>query len=89
LIRRVVGNIALSLDGRVAGPGGEHDMSWIVPHTLTNVARGHMLKVISTATTVLLGRKNYEGFASFWPAVAGDEEADPRDRSLCCAKTSS
>jgi hypothetical protein len=34
--RTVVGNISLSLDGRMAGPGGEYDMSWIVPHALTN-----------------------------------------------------
>jgi dihydrofolate reductase len=78
--RAVVGNISLSLDGRMAGPGGEYDMSWIVPHALTNGAREHMVKVAGTATTALLGRKNYEGFASYWPAVAGDEEADPRDR---------
>ena len=78
--RAVVGNISLSLDGRMAGPGGEYDMSWIVPHALTNGAREHMVKVAGTATTALLGRKNYQGFAAYWPAVAGDEEADPRDR---------
>ncbi len=78
--RTVVGNISLSLDGRVAGPGGERDMSWIVPHAPTDGARDHLVKITSTATTALLGRKNYQSFASFWPAVAGDEEADPRDR---------
>ena len=80
--RIVVGNISLSLDGRTAGPGGEYDMGWIVPHALTDGARDHMVKVTSTATTALLGRKNYQGFASFWPAVAEDEEADPRDRAF-------
>jgi hypothetical protein len=34
------------------------------------------------ATTALLGRKNYQGFSSYWPAVAEDDEADPRDRSF-------
>ena len=80
--RTVVGNISLSLDGRVAGPGGDYDMTWIVPHALTGGARDHMVQVTGTATTALLGRKNYQGFASFWPAVAEDEEADPRDRSF-------
>jgi len=80
--RTVVGNISLSLDGRTAGPGGDYDMGWIVPHALSDVARDHMLKVTSTATTALLGRKNYQGFASFWPAVAEDEEADRKDRAF-------
>jgi len=80
--RIVVGNISLSLDGRMAGPGGEYDMGWIVPHALTDGARDHAAKVTRTATTALLGRKNYQGFAGFWPAVAEDEEADPRDRAM-------
>jgi dihydrofolate reductase len=29
-----------------------------------------------------MGRKNYEGFAGFWPAVAGDEAAEPDDRAF-------
>ncbi len=80
--RIVVGNISLSLDGRVTGPGGEYDMGWIVPHAITNAARDHMIGVTTPATTVLLGRKNYQGFGSFWPKVADDESADPRDRAF-------
>jgi dihydrofolate reductase len=80
--RIVTGNISLSLDGRVTGPGGEHDMGWIVPHALTGEARSHLLTITSTASTVLLGRKNYQGFTGFWPAVADDEGADPRDRAF-------
>jgi dihydrofolate reductase len=80
--RIVTGNICLSLDGRVTGPAGEQDMGWIVPHALTDESRAHLLKITSTASTALLGRKNYQGFAGFWPAVAGDESADPRDRAF-------
>ena len=80
--RTVVGNISLSLDGRVTGPAGEYDMGWIVPHALTDEARAHALKVTSKATTALLGRRNYQGFSGYWPAVADDENADPRDRAL-------
>ena len=80
--RIVTGNISLSLDGRVTGPAGEHDMGWIVPHALTDESRAHLLKITSTASTVLLGRKNYQGFAGFWPAVADDDDADPRDRAV-------
>jgi dihydrofolate reductase len=80
--RRVVGNIALSLDGRVNGTRGDADMSWIVPHAITDGARDQMVRVTSLATTALLGRKNYQGFASYWPPVAADESADPRDRTF-------
>jgi dihydrofolate reductase len=80
--RKVVVNITLSLDGRVAGPGGDYDMGWIVPHAVTDAARDHMVKVTAPATTVLLGRKNYEGFSGYWPSVADDMTADARDRAF-------
>lgn len=84
--RRVVANITLSLDGRINGNGngggGEHDMSWIGAHALSDGSRDHMVAVTGPATTALLGRKNYEGFAGFWPSVAADETADPRDRAF-------
>ncbi|GIF66719.1 riboflavin biosynthesis protein RibD [Asanoa ishikariensis] len=80
--RTVVANISLSLDGRVAGAGGPYDMGWIVPHAISDGARDHMVRVTGQATTALLGRTNYEGFGGFWPAVAGDDSADPRDRAF-------
>jgi dihydrofolate reductase len=80
--RTVVANISLSLDGKVNGPGGEYDMGWIVPHAITNAARDHMINVTQPATTVLLGKKNFLGFGSYWPSVAHDETADPRDRAF-------
>jgi dihydrofolate reductase len=80
--RTVVANISLSLDGRTTGPNGEYDMGWIVPHAITEGARNHMIAVTTPATTVLLGRKNYQGFGSYWPALANDENADPRDRAF-------
>ncbi|MEO5724143.1 MAG: dihydrofolate reductase family protein [Ilumatobacteraceae bacterium] len=80
--RRVVGNITLSLDGRITGRGGDYDMGWIVPHAVTDIARDHMTLMTGGATTVLLGRKNYEGFGSYWPSVANDDNAEPRDRAF-------
>jgi dihydrofolate reductase len=80
--RTVVGNISLSLDGRVTGPGGDYDMGWIVPHAMTAGSRSHLTRVTSPATTALLGRKNYEGFGGFWPAVAEDANAHPDHRAF-------
>jgi dihydrofolate reductase len=80
--RRVVGNISLSLDGRATGPGGDYDMGWIVPHAISDGSKDHLARLTSTATTVLLGRKNYQGFGGYWPMVAKDENADARDRAF-------
>ncbi|MQA96966.1 MAG: riboflavin biosynthesis protein RibD [Streptosporangiales bacterium] len=33
-----------------------------------------------TSTPAVLGRLNAEGFLGFWPSIAEDENADPRDR---------
>jgi dihydrofolate reductase len=77
--RKVVANIVLSLDGRTTGPAGPFDMGWIVPHAITDAARDGLLR-ITDGTTAVLGRNNYQGFGSWWPAVAEDGSADPRDR---------
>jgi dihydrofolate reductase len=77
--RKVVANITLSLDGRTTGPGGPYDMSWIGPHAVTDQARDEMIRM-TDGTTALLGRTNYEGFGGYWPTVAQDESAEPRDR---------
>ena len=80
--RTVTGHIPLSLDGRVTGPGGEHDMGWTARHAACGEARAQLLTVTAAATTALLGRRTYQGLGGFWPAVAGDESADPRDRAF-------
>ncbi|WP_433272395.1 dihydrofolate reductase family protein [Actinosynnema sp. CS-041913] len=78
--RRVTANISLTLDGRYHGPGGPGDLGAIVPYATTEVARDHLTRLWETATTAVLGRRNAEGFLGYWPSVAGDENADPRDR---------
>ncbi|WP_328321930.1 dihydrofolate reductase family protein [Kribbella sp. NBC_00382] len=80
--RTVVANISLTLDGRVNGPGGDYDQSWVVPHVMTHVALAHMTRVTGPATTALLGRKNYEGFGGYWPTVADDETAPAESREF-------
>lgn len=79
--RRIVGNIAVSMDGYYQGPGGPADMAWLMPYAIADVARDHLTDLWRPASTVLLGRTNAEGFFGFWPAVADDENADPRDRA--------
>ncbi|GAA2207557.1 dihydrofolate reductase family protein [Nonomuraea monospora] len=80
--RRVVTNIALSLDGRYAQPDNPVDMSWVMPYAVSDVARDHLTSLWEPATTALLGRVNAEGFLGFWPTVIGMEGADPRDEGF-------
>lgn len=78
--RRVSASMSLTLDGRYSGPGGPGDLGAIVPYMTTDVARDQLTRIWEGATTALLGRLNAQGFMGFWPRVAGDENADPRDR---------
>jgi len=78
--RTVTANLTLSLDGRYNGPGGAYDLAAIVPYATTDVARDHLTRIWENATTAVLGRLNAEGFLGFWPSVADNEDADPRDR---------
>lgn len=80
MTRRLVTNIALSLDGRYHGPAGPQDMAWVMPHAVSDVARNHLTSLWEPATTALLGRVNAEGFLGFWPTVLDMPDADPRDR---------
>ncbi|WP_157248306.1 dihydrofolate reductase family protein [Nonomuraea typhae] len=78
--RKVTANLSLTLDGRYNGPGGPGDFSAFAPYVTSDVARDHMGRIWEDATTALLGRINAEGFMGYWPSVAEDATADPRDR---------
>ncbi|MFF7358820.1 MULTISPECIES: dihydrofolate reductase family protein [Streptomyces] len=80
--RRIVTNMALSLDGHYAAPDNPLDMSWVMPYAVTDVSRNHLSSLWEPATTALLGRVNAEGFLGFWPTVIGMEGADPRDEGF-------
>lgn len=79
MTRRVVTNIALSLDGRCADGADPLDMSWVLPYAVSDTARDHLTNIWSSATTAVLGRTNAEGFLSWWPQVLEMDGADPRD----------
>ncbi|MGV9674394.1 dihydrofolate reductase family protein [Nocardia sp. NPDC003482] len=78
--RKVTANLSLTLDGRYHGPAGPGDMGAIVPYAVTEVARDQMSRAHENATTAVLGRRNAEGFLGFWPTMADNPDADPRDR---------
>ncbi len=71
----------MSLDGVTQSPGGpEEDPSggfelggWAMPYFEEEASR-HIDAIFGRADAFLLGRKTYEIFASYWPAV-GEENA--------------
>lgn len=79
--RAVIASATVTLDGHTTGPQGRYDMSCIAPHGVSEQARNALVSM-SSATAVLFGRHNYEGFAGYWPSVATDSTADPRDRAF-------
>jgi dihydrofolate reductase len=80
MTRIVRANISLTLDGRYNGPGGPGDLGAIVPYMTTEAARDQLARIHDGATTTVLGRRNAEGFMGYWPPLADDEHADPRER---------
>lgn len=80
MTRNVRANLSLTLDGRYNGPGGPGDLGAIVPYATTEVGRDHLTRIFDGATTALLGRGSAQGFMGYWPSVADDENADPRER---------
>lgn len=82
-LRRVVGNIVMSLDGRVSGPDdGAGGMGFLLDHATSQESRVHSAGLWAASTTALLGRSNYEGFGYYWPRVADDPTANHLDRAF-------
>lgn len=65
-MRKIVSNLFISLDGVVEEPG-----NWHFPYfndRMGEVVGGQM----QTSGGMLLGRKTYDGFASYWPSSEDD-----------------
>jgi dihydrofolate reductase len=76
-MRKLVVAEIMSLDGHVEGPGG-NVMALPMDHTFDE----HNAERLRAADTLLLGRRTYEGFRAFWPAVAADPAQSPANREI-------
>jgi dihydrofolate reductase len=72
----VVCNI-ISLDGFFSGPNGDV-MAMPFDHGFSD----YNAERLRAADTLLLGRKSYEGFRSYWPAIADDPKQPPVEREI-------
>jgi dihydrofolate reductase len=72
----VVCNI-ISLDGYYEGPGGD-----VMAMPFDQGFDEYNAERLRAADTLLLGRKSYEGFKSYWPPVADNPDAPPVEREI-------
>jgi len=67
-MRRVVLQMGVTLDGYVAGPGGEGD--WGLPAEYPDV-QAWKVASLRKAGTHIMGRVTYEEMARYWPSATG------------------
>ena len=79
-MRTVIAQANVTMDGMTAGPEG--DLSWLIEHAVTPQMAAYAEGIWRGATTAVMGRTNYEGYQGYWPPVANDPNAAPRDRAL-------
>jgi dihydrofolate reductase len=72
IVRKIVANLFISLDGVVEEPG-----DWHFPYFNDEMGAA-VDAVLGSADTMLLGRKTYDDHAAAWPEreAAGDEDAE-------------
>ena len=71
-MRKVVVSSIVSLDGYVAGPGGD-----VMALPMDAFFDEHNLERLRRADTLLLGRTTYLGLKGYWPAIAEDPTRSP------------
>ena len=76
-MRKVIVCNLMSLDGYVAGPGGN---LMVLP--LDESFSAYNVERLRSAETLLLGRNTFEGFVGYWPGVAEDEDQPEDEREI-------
>ena len=71
-MRKIIAFVHVSLDGYIAGPNNELDWG-----TMTDDAMGKYLigELLEDVDSVVIGKNLYQGFNSFWPSVALDQNS--------------
>lgn len=76
-MRKLVVTILTSLDGYVAGPGGD-----FMAMPLDESFSAYNVERLRAADTLLLGRTTFLGFRDYWPPVADDPEQPETEREI-------
>jgi dihydrofolate reductase len=80
-VRRVAAEATVSMDG-YSSTGPQDDMSWAMGHIASGQSELFYEGIWRGVSTALLGRTNWEGFTSVWPAITNDPASSARTRDL-------
>jgi len=76
-MRKISVSNIMSLDGYYTGP---NDNVMVMP--MGDAFDSYNVERLRAADTLLLGRKSYEGFRGYWPAIADDPTASADNREI-------
>jgi dihydrofolate reductase len=76
-MRKVIVCNIVSLDGYYEGSGGD-----VMALPFDEGFDDYNAERLRAADTLLLGRRSYEGFKSYWPAIADDPDARDVEREI-------
>lgn len=76
---RVIVSNLMTIDGRVAGPGGD---VMVLPFEENNFFSIHNLGLLLDTGTMLLGATTYVGMRDYWPSIADDESQPEVERAI-------
>lgn len=77
IMRKLIVCNIISLDGFFSGPGGD-----VMAMPFDEGFSDYGSERMRAADTILLGRTTYEGFRSYWPAIADDATQPPVEREI-------
>jgi dihydrofolate reductase len=77
IMRKLIVCNIVSLDGFFSGPGGD-----VMAMPFDRGFSDYNAERLRAADTLLLGRKSYEGFRSYWPAIAEDVNQPAVEREI-------
>ena len=77
MMRKLIVCNIVSLDGFFSGPGGD-----VMALPFDNGFADYNAERLRAADTLLLGRKSYEMFRSYWPAIADDVNQPAVEREI-------
>ena len=72
----IVANI-ISVDGFYSGPNDD-----VMAMPFDSTFSDYNLERLRVADTLLLGRRSFEGFRNYWPAIADDPDQPPVEREI-------